>query len=1272
MSTASFVEQLFSRFLGRSADLAGRDYWVSQIDSGAVTAAGITQFLLDSSEYNGVVAPVARLYYAAFGRIPDAGGLNYWVTAARAGATMAQISSDFVRSAEFASLYGSNVADSKFVDLLYQNVLGRAGDAGGKAYWLARLTTDKAPRSAVLSAFADSPELISNKGAEIKVVGQYQSLLGITPSKADLALALKLDPTQLTTQLYASDSYTGVPAPYLNAKGTAVDGYLGKATVFVDQNGNHQLDADEISSVANLQGDYSFKGRENYNGVLIAQGGQDLSTGQMFDGQLSAPAGSSVITPLTTLLQTMEEQSTLDLGVNAGILREHFELDAALDITHFDPIAQAVKSGASMAAQTLALKVQLVNSQINTIISQAVAFLSGTGVGTDATSAARAAYQALADIVLDPTQASPIDLTSVTTIQLILSNSAHLLHAEPDQQALVNQWAGGAAMVISDLTSALADASGMTALATLTKIAQIQYVAIDIGVNLQAGVVNQDLTAVLAQLTPDALGKAVDAAATKIGPVVQDLIAPTLMSSNPANKGGPVAADSNIVLTFSEPVAAGSGNIMLVDAFESRVISVSDASQVSIAGNTVTINPTLDLHNGSTYAVKIDPGAIVDTVQNPFAGIKDTTTLSFGVPNKAVGLFGVNGTTGSRFDAVSAAGMSVSAAGDVNGDGYADFLIGSSAANNTGSSFLLFGKAAGFTAITKLSSLSSTSGVRFDGVTAGDFSGGSVAGVGDINRDGFADIAIGANTASPGGKAMAGSVYVVQGKTSGFAATNKLSALDGKTGFRIDGDSANGLLGSAVAGAGDVNGDGLPDIVIGANGLNSNAGGAYVVFGKAAARTATMNVSTLDGSNGFRISGVESNDNTGFAVSSAGDVNGDGYADLLIGAFSANRGAGAAYLVYGKAGGFTANLDLSKLDGTNGVRFNGADGDNAGRSVAKLGDINGDGIDDFVLGAFHGNGDTGAAYVVFGKNGAFDASVDLATLDGKNGFRVNGVAAQDVAGIAVSGAGDVNGDGLGDLIVGARDSNGRAGSSYVVYGSRDGFSAQLNMADLNGVNGFRLFGNTGDLSGVSVAGVGDVNGDGFADLLVGAQGLANVAGSSYLVFGSNTSNVVQILGTTVADKLNGTDKADGISGGAGDDIITGLGGADLIHGGAGKDRIVVPDLTFRLVDGGGGLDTLALSGAGLNLNLAQFHSKISSIETIELIGSGDNEITIAAADVLAISGQANTLTISGNAGDAVHLSGAWVSGAIASGLHTYTLGNVTVLIGTALTVDVMM
>ena len=178
--------------------------------------------------------------------------------------------------------------------------------------------------------------------------------------------------------------------------------------------------------------------------------------------------------------------------------------------------------------------------------------------------------------------------------------------------------------------------------------------------------------------------------------------------------------------------------------------------------------------------------------------------------------------------------------------------------------------------------------------------------------------------------------------------------------------------------------------------------------------------------------------------------------------------------------------------------------------------MNGDGIGDLIIGAPEdvvpdvGEIYAGQSYVVFGSSGGFAASLDFSDLDGSNGFRLGGIDSSDQSGWSVSGAGDVNGDGIADLIIGARfaDPDGvvSAGESYLVFGSSAGFAANLGLSDLDGSNGFRLDGIDGDSSGFSVSGAGDVNGDGIADLIIGAPSAGpdgnSGAGESYVVFGS--------------------------------------------------------------------------------------------------------------------------------------------------------------------------
>jgi len=491
-----------------------------------------------------------------------------------------------------------------------------------------------------------------------------------------------------------------------------------------------------------------------------------------------------------------------------------------------------------------------------------------------------------------------------------------------------------------------------------------------------------------------------------------------------------------------------------------------------------------------------------------------------------IALSSLDGTNGFRLDGVAQddeSGRAVAFAGDINGDNVDDLIIGASEADPagsfSGSTYVVFGSPNGFDAAVSLATLDGSTGFRLDGVASSDRSGSAVSAAGDVNDDGVDDLLIGAPGADSDNEPNAGSSYVVFGQVGTFDPVISLSTLDGSNGFRLDGYDSGDRSGVSVSGAGDVNGDGIDDLIIGASEVDldeDEAGAAYVVFGRDTAFEAVIDLGSLDGTTGFRLNGVGESDYTGVSVSGGVDVNGDGLDDLIIGADGADVPAtdsGNTYVVFGRDTAFEAVIDPATLDGTIGFRLDGGDRENSGNAVAGAGDINGDGIDDLIIGAYSADPNglqlAGRSYVVFGRDDGFDPVISLPMLNGNNGFSLDGAAAFDSSGAAVSAAGDVNGDGIDDLIIGAYGADPNAveyaGSSYVVFGRRVGFEASINLSTLSGDTGIRLDGVASqDDSGRAVSGAGDINGDGIDDVIIGAREAdpaGSSSGSTYVVFG---------------------------------------------------------------------------------------------------------------------------------------------------------------------------
>ncbi|MDQ0463374.1 Ca2+-binding RTX toxin-like protein [Caulobacter ginsengisoli] len=569
-------------------------------------------------------------------------------------------------------------------------------------------------------------------------------------------------------------------------------------------------------------------------------------------------------------------------------------------------------------------------------------------------------------------------------------------------------------------------------------------------------------------------------------------------------------------------------------------------------------------------------------------------------------------------------GRSVAFLGDVNGDGFDDFIIGNGVQYSVGPAYVVFGKPGLFPASFDLTTLDGTNGFRIGGALAYQNFAYWVAGAGDVNHDGYADLLA---TASRG-NGLAGNVFLIYGKASGFPAFLGVGGLDGTSGAIFHGGGGGAeRAGTQASSAGDINGDGYDDLIIGAWAADTpgvDAGQAYVVFGTAAGFGSEFLLANLDGSNGFVIQDSTAKDYAGWSVAALGDVNGDGFDDLGVSAPGADpngNATGAAFVVFGKAGGFTDILDVAALNGTNGFKISGSASAAAsnflglGSQISGVGDVNGDGYDDLAVSYLFskeaGNA-AGSTYIVFGAAGGFAANLNVTALNGTNGFRVDGAPGYN-SGASMSRAGDLNGDGVDDFLIGASMAGGH-GSTFIVYGRTDGFAPVLSLASADGTHVARIDGvGNGDLTGYSISGGGDLNGDGVADMIIGAYGASADgyrSGRVYVMYGKASG--------PVGEHWTGGPGDDVHSGGALDDVLSGGGGNDTLSGNDGDDALNGDDGN-DILDGGLGVDML---DGGLG------NDQLQGGGGTDILGGGDG------ADVLTGGLGADAMT--GGAGDDVY------------------------------------
>lgn len=571
---------------------------------------------------------------------------------------------------------------------------------------------------------------------------------------------------------------------------------------------------------------------------------------------------------------------------------------------------------------------------------------------------------------------------------------------------------------------------------------------------------------------------------------------------------------------------------------------------------------------------------------------------------------------------------------DVTGDGLGDLLV---AVPGLYSAFLIHGQSNGFPTSFDITSSDIASTVLSGAYTFYR----TISGITDINGDHLGDMVIvNENTG--------GDAYVIFGSPVGYNSTEDLNTLvssGGGIALTLPTNYVNDTFLYAFD-LGDVNGSGLSALALVDNGSKGfgNFETEYVFFGTNSLPT-SFNVANLNGLNGFAISspGLQPS-----RISMTGiDLNGDGFNDVVVG----NVYRGSPYknqveVIFGSAGRFPSVINPSTLPVGDGLIIHDSSVNNSfytglGFNVVNIGNFNGSGLDDLLITTrSHG------AYVLFGNpNLATMSTFDLATLNGTNGFKI--VLNDTIS--STSYLGDVNGDGIPDILLIEPYADGGKGIAYILFGSKTGFPASIDLQHLAPGQGITIYGASNLATIYSAGGGSDINGDGLADIVISGRYLNGNAGASNVIFGANFTNFITIIGdpNDTLTPITGTNGNDVIYAGRisrtiytlnGNDFVDPGIGHDIVHFGSGTDTVVYTSFLVN-VFGGSGVDTLWFKndGAYADLRNSTVFQAINIINLVPMRSMVGNTIVLDASTV-AVMGKSHTLTVDGNAHSVVYLN----------------------------------
>ncbi|MGV6395154.1 DUF3616 domain-containing protein [Pseudomonas caspiana] len=652
-TTFDTVSSLYKNVLGREGSADEISYWAGRIDSGLQGVADVVTAFTGSEEAASNVAPIVSLYFAAFGRVPDVGGLQYWVTAKRDGMELANIAVAFTQSAEFAQ--SAQSSNTGFLTMLYQNALGRAPDAVGLAYWNAQLASGMS-RDQVLSSISASGEGTATNGVKAQVVLAYNGLLGRAPTKAEVDTVVAGQGQKSLVELIKTTADALLvnppvtppvtPAPSLEAMFTPKAGSTANssdASAAVALDNKYMIVGDDEANVLRVYdragGDAVYEW--NYSQAIGVNGEVDLEAAVMIGDTLYLSGSHSntkkgVDADSREVIFSVKVSGT---GANTAFTYQgDFKgLEAAL--VQWDQAGASGKAANYFGfAASSAAGISPENTNgfsiegMTTSLDNSALWLGFRAPQTDTTTRDKALivpvenYQALLSGAATTAQfGAAIELNlggrGIRSIEKAADGSGYLIIAGPSGTASdevthdfrLFTWSGDAATAPVELSNnldALLKSTGgsFESIVSLTSIkpgTQIQLLQ-DNGDTIWPGQteVSKDLAPALQQFKGNLI---------TLGSAVVDTAAPVLVGASPADKATDVAASSSLSLVFDEGVTLGAGTIQLQKANGDLVQSFAIGSPgVKVDFNKINLQPTAKLLTATDYKLVLSAGAVTD------------------------------------------------------------------------------------------------------------------------------------------------------------------------------------------------------------------------------------------------------------------------------------------------------------------------------------------------------------------------------------------------------------------------------------------------------------------------------------------------------------------------------------------------------------------------------------------------------------------------------------------------------------------------------------